>query len=79
MWGHLHDAGIHWIDITPKGSYDSRGVQINAWLANNPVKAYAILDDIPVFLPDQMPRLVCTDLMVGLTDDHIAQLAKLFT
>ena len=78
MWPHLHDAGIHWIDVTPLGDYDSRGVQINAWLADKPVKAYAILDDITVFLPDQMPRLVNTDLMIGLTDDHITQLVNLF-
>lgn len=80
-WQHLNDAGIHWVDVTPDThDYSGRGVEINAWLTANPqCQAFAILDDIPVFLPDQMPRCVITDPDVGVTDDNIAQLAKLFT
>lgn len=78
-WPHLNEAGIHWIDVTPDlGGYHSRELEIEAWLAKNPVDSYAILDDIPVFLPHQMPRFVNTDEMVGLTEANIEQLKALF-
>lgn len=88
MWPHLNEAGIHWIDKTPDlGGYHSRGLEIEAWLAGQgeqsdgelrPIEAYAILDDIPVFLPHQMPRFVKTDEYIGLTDDNIEQLRAMF-
>lgn len=80
MWLHLNEAGIRWISTTQDlGGYSSRGLEIEAWLADSPITTtYAILDDIPVFLPHQMPRFVNTNEAAGLTDDNIEQLKALF-
>lgn len=92
MHAHLHDAGIHWISVTPdlarKRSIDDnhalwqacgRGLEINAWLAValQPVQ-YAILDDNSDFLPDQKPYFVQTDTWEGITDAHLARLTDIF-
>lgn len=58
------------IDCTPdlRSFAIDRGHEIAAWLAEHPeVEAYVILDDDADMLPEQMPRLVQTRFIAGLT------------
>lgn len=62
------------------GSYDTRGSEIAAWLAEHPeVEAYAIVDDVPVCdgHPDLQARFVQTNPMTGLSLDDYRQLRHL--
>lgn len=45
-----------------------KGNEVGRWLESNPGEVrYAILDDVPDFLPDQDPFFVMTDSRCGLT------------
>ena len=73
MHDHLHDAGIHWIDVTP--TVGSRGMDIQAWLnKNQDVIHYIILDDDADMLPNQLTCFVQTDNALGLQDHNIDHL-----
>jgi hypothetical protein len=50
----------------------TRGHEIQAWLRENPVSSFIILDDDTDFLPEQMERFVRCNNQVGLTADEIA-------
>jgi len=79
MWEHLHQAGIRWLDKTPRLTTE-RGYEIKKWIDDHPdlVDRYAILDDNSDMLSEQLPRFVQTDTFVGLQDEHIDKLKKLF-
>src|SRR5262249_2978676 len=85
MHPHLHEAGIHWIDVTPdSGGILSRGEEIECWFGEHEGEwdRYAIIDDCT--MPDhmasdhQLDRFVKTETDIGLTAEHIEQLAQLF-
>lgn len=68
------------MDKTPDlGSYETRALEINAWLAEHHVERYAIVDDVPVFdvLPPLQARFVQTDPRIGLSLDDYRQLRHL--
>jgi len=69
------------IDKTPDlGSYDTRALEVNAWLAEHPeVTAFAIVDDVPVFdaSPELQARFVQTDPRIGISLDDYRQLRHL--
>lgn len=65
-------AGVM-IDATPTISGAIRGEEIAAWLDCVPGDThYVILDDDADFLPEQMPRLVRTDVQRGFDDEALA-------
>jgi len=56
-----------------------RGMEINAWLTSHPeATEYAIVDDDPDMLPDQLVRFVRTDGHEGLTWRDFVRLCSLF-
>lgn len=57
--------------------YGTRGPQIAAWLGRHPVASYAIVDDEPDMLPEQMDRFVNTDGYVGLLPEHCDRIAEI--
>jgi len=60
-----HQAPV--IDKTPSSDFTLRGQEINAWLYDNPVAGYVIIDDTDSFLEEQSPYFVQTDPEVGLS------------
>ena len=87
MWGHLREAGIEWIGVTPdlvrrhvSGVYEAtvRGDEIKRWLDDNQITSYAILDDCSDMLEHQKPYFVQTDENFGIEDKHIARLNQIF-
>ena len=56
-----------------------RGREIEAWLTAHPqVREWAILDDDPDMLPEQLPRFVQTDGREGLSFANFERLCGLF-
>ena len=72
----LTDNGVDYIDVTPKIGCE-RGFEVNAWIAEHKPDAYAIIDDVDEFLPDQRSKLVLTDPVVGVTDDDLKQIEEI--
>jgi hypothetical protein len=68
----LYGWDVPVIGMTPKLS-GGRGVEINAWLKNNPVESYVIIDDVDQFLIEQRPYYVETNMMVGITEDDVTK------
>lgn len=65
------------MDATPRLN-GTRGMEINAWLADHPeVTRYAIVDDIAQFLPEQQRFFVKTDDAFGLTLRDYSDLASI--
>jgi HAD domain in Swiss Army Knife RNA repair proteins len=53
----------------------NRGIEIQAWLANNPVKKFAIVDDDGDMLDHQLPHFVHVENSdTGLQNKHVDQL-----
>lgn len=66
------------IDRTPNfyseiGRSPSRGIEVNAWINDNDVDRYVIIDDINQFLPDQQEFFINTWPLDGLTFDDAIQ------
>lgn len=55
----------------------SRGNEIYAWLRDNPVDKYAIIDDDSDMRPEQVPYFVQTNYVTGLTEIEIEKLREL--
>ena len=62
-----NDMKIDFIDVTPK-LWEERGHEIQAWLDENPVENFIILDDDSDMV-HLMPHLLQTDGEFGLTDE----------
>ena len=77
-WGMLGPAlRLPIMDRTPR-LLGPRGKEIAAWLADHPaVTQYAIVDDDPDMLPEQMPYFVKTHMHNGLTWQDAERLAEL--
>ena len=68
------------IDETPHSSPDGfeRGYEIRDWLARHPeVTTYAIIDDNPDMLEEQMPYFVHTSGFEGMTWANFSQLCNI--
>lgn len=75
MHDHLHEAGIEWVDRTPRIPGADRGEEIKFWLSENPIVTdYAILDDTSDMLSEQKPFFVWTDADAGIQDRDIEKL-----
>lgn len=71
--------GLPIIDATPHLLGQPRGAEIAAWLAAHPeVEQFAILDDDPDMLPEQLPRFINTNAHEGLSWANFEALCKLF-
>lgn len=66
---NFHNVKI--IGVTPVIGF--RGDEINAWLENNPVDRFVIIDDATDFHKKQKKFIVKTVVEIGLTKDHIEQ------
>jgi hypothetical protein len=66
------------IDYTPVIHNVIRGEEIKAWLNNNSVTTFAIVDD-DADMGDLMPNLVQTDVQVGIQDKDILKIIKLLS
>jgi hypothetical protein len=77
-WREIGNAlGIPLLDRTPQ-MLGPRGKEIAAWLEAHPkVECYAILDDDPDMLPEQLPYFVQTSYNDGLTWACAEKLAQL--
>lgn len=77
-WADIGPAlGLPIFDRTPS-MLGPRGREIGAWLEAHPeVDTYAIVDDDPDMLPDQLPFFVQTDMHDGLTWTKAVRLADL--
>jgi hypothetical protein len=65
------------VDKTPT-SDKGRGYEILLWLLVNPqVECYAIVDDDSFDMEEVKHRLVRTDFLTGIADEHVEQLIKL--
>lgn len=64
------------IGITPD-LVEKRGKEIAAWLSENPVDNYVIVDDDTDMLDVQMDNFVKTDPMFGLTVDDCNKIIKI--
>ncbi len=65
-------------DLWARGEHlePARRREIEDWLARNPVDAYVVIDDTPVY-PDDHPRFVRTLETEGLTESHVEQIVAL--
>lgn len=61
-----------------KATEHSRGIEVAAWLKTNSVANYAILDDFDDFLEVQADHFILTDPTIGLTDENLKALIKIF-
>ena len=61
------------VGVTPRSGFDTRGEEIDDWLARNEgVVGWVILDDHPEDLaPAQLPRTVITTPEHGLLAEHV--------
>lgn len=80
--GHLKEAGINWIDVTPNLGGKDRGLEIKEWLDRNQdilfVTHFAILDDMsPRYMKPLAKNAVQTSYTKGLEDKHLEMLNKL--
>ena len=68
------------IDKTPymDKPYSCRGEEIKQWLSENPVDAYAIIDDDSDMLAIQVPYFVKTEHKNGMQIDHYLKLRRIF-
>lgn len=74
MWEHLHDAGIHWIGITPNMPRVARGYEIAEYLDKHPeITHHVILDDMDEMLPGQNHVLIVD----GITNHNLEMAAEL--
>lgn len=78
-------SGILPLDVlvSPDPYSSQRGVEIDEWFSRRGKKAaecrYAILDDVPDFLPHQIPHVVCTNPDKGVSDEDMEKAIGLLT
>lgn len=71
--------GLPIISETPHLLGQPRGAEIAAWLAEHPeVDQFAIIDDDPDMLPEQLPRFIQTDAEEGMSWANFRALCLLF-
>ena len=73
---YLRAFGVEFSDRTPRLTY--RGDEVAAWLREHPSTiAYAILDDMDEFDPEQYDNFVQTNPKTGVTDSDLLRVDKL--
>lgn len=58
-----------------------KGNEVKQWLEENAPEGcqYVILDDVPDFLPEQVPYHICTDPRVGITMEDAVKAIEILT
>lgn len=69
---------VNIIDCTPVLASPHRGHEIQAWLDQNSVNSYAILDNDTNILPEQLDRYVQVDPMEGVSMKNVLRICELF-
>lgn len=67
------------IDMTPKLNSRYRGEEVVAWVKENPIDNYVILDDDTDFLQFQIANFVNTNPNFGLTKEDAEKAIKILT
>lgn len=71
------------VPLPPNPYSPQRGAEIEEWFRRRRKQAakcrYAIIDDVPDFLPHQMPHVVCTNPDKGFSDENVEQAVALLT
>lgn len=78
-------SGILPLDVllSPDPYSPQRGAEIEEWFSRRGKKAnecrYVILDDMPDFLPHQIPHVVCTNPDKGISEEDVEKAVSLLT